>query len=537
MVAFRVLPRKDAAAVFEYLPHDSQDTLLKSMGHEDVAALLNQMAPDDRTMFLEELPAAATRQLLSLLTPAQRSVAMTLLGYPEDSIGRLMTPSYVAVREDWTVRQVLDHIRAYGQDSETLDVIYVVDQQGLLVDDIRLRELLLTAPENHVHDLMDHRFIALKATDDQQTAVAAFRSYDRTALPVTDTAGMLIGIVTIDDVLDVAEATATKEIQRIGGSEALDEPYMDIAFWTMIRKRGSWLTALFLGELLTATAMGAFEAEISKAVVLAMFIPLIISSGGNSGSQASTLVIRALALGEVGLKDWWRVMRREILAGLALGDAARVDWLHAHFHLVDFFKYLWGALAAGRSHRRFRARRHRAVGNADRIAAAVHLATSWLRSRDVVRAVCRDARRRDRSGDLFQRRARDFARHVAVMPDGVFVALRVGRSYPAFRLPEGYGETRRSGPWGAKAVAELRRVTATPALQSNESMPLGIPVPGSRRDLVCAWSSPRHFYALRARARRHRRPSPLVSPRFRRQLAAPRAERWSPSRGRSSPAI
>ena len=319
VVAFRVLPRKDAAAVFEYLPLDEQESLLKSMGHEDVAALLNQMAPDDRTMFLEELPAAATRQLLSLLTPAQRSVAMTLLGYPEDSIGRLMTPSYLAVREDWTVRQVLDHIRAYGQDSETLDVIYVVDQQGLLVDDIRLRELLLTSPDNYVHDLMDHRFIALKATDDQQTAVSSFKSYDRTALPVTDSAGMLIGIVTIDDVLDVAEARATKEIQQIGGSEALDEPYMEIAFWRMIRKRGSWLTALFLGELLTATAMGAFEAEISKAVVLAMFIPLIISSGGNSGSQASTLVIRALALGEVGLRDWWRVMRREILAGLALG--------------------------------------------------------------------------------------------------------------------------------------------------------------------------------------------------------------------------
>ena len=319
VVAFRVLPRKDAATVFEYLPLDEQNELLKSMGHEDVAALLNQMAPDDRTMFLEELPAAATRQLLSLLTPSQRSVAMTLLGYPEASIGRLMTPSYVAVREDWTVRQVLDHIRTYGQDSETLDVIYIVDQQGLLVDDIRLRELLLTSPDNHVHDLMDHRFIALKATDDQQTAVAAFRSYDRTALPVTDTAGMLIGIVTIDDVLDVAEARATKEIQQIGGSEALDEPYMEIAFWRMIRKRGSWLTALFLGELLTATAMSAFESEISKAVVLAMFIPLIISSGGNSGSQASTLVIRALALGEVSLRDWFRVMRREILAGLALG--------------------------------------------------------------------------------------------------------------------------------------------------------------------------------------------------------------------------
>ena len=319
VVAFRVLPRHAAADVFEYLPHEAQETLLKAMGQEEVAALLNEMAPDDRTSFLEELPAAATRQLLSLLTPAQRAVAVTLLGYPEDSIGRLMTPHYVAVREDWTIRQSLDYIREHGQDSETLNVVYVVDGQAQLIDDIRIRELLLTSPDAHVRDLMDRHFIALKATDDQQTAVAAFREYDRTALPVTDSAGMLIGIVTIDDVLDVAEATATKEIQRIGGSEALDEPYMDISFGRMIQKRAGWLTALFLGELLTATAMGAFEAEISKAVVLALFVPLIISSGGNSGSQASTLVIRALALGEVGLGDWWRVMRREILAGLSLG--------------------------------------------------------------------------------------------------------------------------------------------------------------------------------------------------------------------------
>jgi magnesium transporter len=320
VVVFRVLPRKDAAAVFEYLSREAQATLLKAMAQEDVAALLNNMAPDDRTMFLEELPAAATRKLLSLLTPAERAVAMTLLGYPESSVGRLMTPNYVAVREQWTVREVLDHVRQHGQDSETLNVIYVVDEQGLLIDDIRIRELLLTSLDNRVSDLMDRRFVALKATDDQQEAVAAFRKYDRTALPVTDTAGMLIGIVTIDDVLDVAEATATKEIQRIGGMEALDEPYMDIAFGRMLQKRAGWLTALFLGELLTATAMGAFEAEISKAVVLALFVPLIISSGGNSGSQAATLVIRALALGEVGIADWWRVMRREILAGLALGS-------------------------------------------------------------------------------------------------------------------------------------------------------------------------------------------------------------------------
>jgi magnesium transporter len=230
-----------------------------------------------------------------------------------------MTPNYLAVREHWTVQAVLDYVRQHGQDSETLNVIYVVDDQGLLIDDVRIREFLLAPLDKHVAELMDRRFVTLTAADDQHKAVGIFRQYDRTALPVTDTAGMLIGIVTIDDVLDVAEAAATAEIQRIGGSEALDEPYMRIAFGTMIRKRAGWLTALFLGEMLTATAMGAFEAEISRAVVLALFVPLIISSGGNSGSQASTLVIRALALGEVGIADWWRVMRREVLAGLALG--------------------------------------------------------------------------------------------------------------------------------------------------------------------------------------------------------------------------
>ena len=319
VVVFRVLPRKDAAAVFEYLSHEAKEALLKAMAQEDVASLLNDMAPDDRTLFLEELPAEATRQLLALLTPSERSVAVTLLGYPEKSVGRLMTPHYVAVRETWTVREVLDYVRAHGQDSETLNHVYVVDEQGLLIDDIRMREFLLAPLDKRVADLMDRRFVALKATDTEQDAVTVFRQYDRTALPVTDTAGMLIGIVTIDDVLDVAEAAATREIQRIGGSEALDEPYITIAFGRMIQKRAGWLTALFLGEMLTATAMGAFEEEISKAVVLALFVPLIISSGGNSGSQAATLVIRALALGEVTVRDWWRVMRREILAGLSLG--------------------------------------------------------------------------------------------------------------------------------------------------------------------------------------------------------------------------
>src|SRR5439155_2776840 len=196
--------------------------------------------------------------------------------------------------------------REHGQDSETLNVVYVVDEKGVLIDDIRIREFLLAPLTYRVSDLMDKRFVALQATDDQETAVAVFRREDRTALPVVNSNGVLVGIVTIDDVLDVAEEEATEDIQKIGGLEALDEPYMQIAFGRMVKKRAGWLVLLFLGEMLTATAMGFFEGEIARAVVLTLFIPLIISSGGNSGSQASTLAIRALALGEVGLRDWWR---------------------------------------------------------------------------------------------------------------------------------------------------------------------------------------------------------------------------------------
>lgn len=319
-IVFRILPRQLAADTFEYLELEAQEHLLKAMAQEEVAAILNEMAPDDRTMLLEELPAAATKQLLTMLTPKERAVAVSLLGYPEGSIGRLMTPDYIAVRQEWTVQFVLDYVRQHGHDSETLSMIYAVDERGVLIDDFRIRQFLLAPLTHHVSDLMDRRFVALNAKDDQETAVALFRQVDRAALPVIDSTGVLIGIVTFDDVLDVAEAEATEDIQKIGGSEAFDEPYMQIAFRTLIKKRAGWLVVLFLGEMLTATAMGFFEKEIERAVVLALFIPLIISSGGNSGSQASTLVIRAMALGEVGLRDWWRVMRREIFSGLALGS-------------------------------------------------------------------------------------------------------------------------------------------------------------------------------------------------------------------------
>jgi magnesium transporter len=265
VIVFRVLPRKLAATVFEYLNIEGQERLLKAMAQDDIAALLNNMAPDDRTLLLDELPATVTRQMLALLTPQERSIANTLLGYPEGSIGRLMTPDYVRVRKDWTVGYALDHIRRYGQDSETLSNIYVVDDQGVLIDDIRIRYFLLSPTTSLVSELMDSRFVPLKAVDDQETAISVFKREDRTALPVTDSGGVLIGIVTIDDVLDVAEAEATEDIQKIGGMEALDEPYMRIALRRMVKKRAVWLVVLFLGEMLTATAMGFFERQLGLA--------------------------------------------------------------------------------------------------------------------------------------------------------------------------------------------------------------------------------------------------------------------------------
>jgi magnesium transporter len=319
VIIFRVLPHDLAADVFEYLDVEAQQKLLRAMAHEQVVAILNEMAPDDRTALLEELPSAAARQLIRSLTPEERRVATALLGYPEDSVGRLMTPDFIAVREDWTIQQVLDYIREHGQDSETLNVIYVVDDRGKLIDDIRMREFLLKPLTSPVRELMQKNFLALNVTDSQRDALNVFRKYDRTVLPIIDSTGVLLGIVTVDDMLDVAEQEATEEFQKFGGMEALEEPYMRIPLWRMVRKRAGWLVILFLGEMLTATAMANYQEELAKALVLALFLPLIISSGGNSGSQASTLMIRAMALGEVTLRDWWLVMRREVQAGLSLG--------------------------------------------------------------------------------------------------------------------------------------------------------------------------------------------------------------------------
>jgi magnesium transporter len=317
---FRVLPRDEAGEVFSYLPPDHQEGLIESLSNEQVRNVLAEMNPDDRTRLLEEMPAEVTRRLLTALSPEDLKNARWLLGYPEDTAGRYMTPRYVTVQPEMTAREALDHIRRTGPGKETVNVVYIVDQRGRLVEDIRLSSLVLADPDSKVVDIDDPPLVKMNATDDREEVLKAFEKYDRLALPVTDADGHMLGIITVDDVLDVAEQEATEDIQKLGGMEALDAPYLQVNVLSMIKKRAGWLSALFLGEMLTATAMSFFEKEIARAVVLALFVPLIISSGGNSGSQATSLIIRSLALRELRLRDWFRVFRREIISGLALGS-------------------------------------------------------------------------------------------------------------------------------------------------------------------------------------------------------------------------
>jgi magnesium transporter len=318
-VAFRLLDRDRASEVFEHLSFDAQENLLHTLSDVDAAAVLEEMSADDRTALLEELPGKVTVRLLNLLSASERRVAVSLLGYPEDSIGRLMTPDYVRVKPDWTVAEALAHVRRFGEDSETLNVLYVTGPGGVLIDDLRIRQLLTVDPDTRIAHLMDRQFVALGVFDDQETAVASFRRFDRVALPVVDGGGVLVGIVTVDDVLDVQEREATEDIQMLGAVQALEDPYLEVTITTMVRKRGLWLVILLFGGMLTAEAMAYYEDELASAVVLAIFLPLIIASGGNSGAQAATLITRALALGEVRLSDWWLVMRRELASGFLLG--------------------------------------------------------------------------------------------------------------------------------------------------------------------------------------------------------------------------
>lgn len=318
VIVFRLLHKDLAADTFAYCELDMQEELLHDMAREQVASILNEMSADDRTQLFEDLPANVVQELINHLSAEERAIALSLLNYPEDSVGRIMTPDYVIVKKHWTVQQALDHIRMYGKNSETLNVLYVTEH-GTLIDEIHIRDLLLAMPDSQIEDVMDYKAQALLVTDPQEKAVEMFRHLDRYALPVVDKDRKLLGIITVDDVLDIADEQATEEMQKFGGVQALDEPYITVPIFELIRKRATWLVVLFVGGFLTATAMSYFQSTIDRAVVLALFLPLIISSGGNSGSQAATLIVRALALGEVGLADWWSIMRREITVGLCLG--------------------------------------------------------------------------------------------------------------------------------------------------------------------------------------------------------------------------
>ena len=367
-IPFRLLSRESAKETFKHLSHDQREEIIDGLAaHIDkMTDLLNDLDPDDRTAFFEELPGEVSQRLVQMLSQEEREVAMRLLGYPEDSIGRLMTPEYVAVRPYFTVAQALEHIRRYGRDSETLDVIYVVDEHWKLIDDIRIKEVILASPTRNVSEITDNRFVALRAEDDQEVAVRAFQDNNRTALPVIGGDGTLLGIVTVDDVMNVAEQESTEDFQKFGGTEGLDLSYTRTPLAEMVRKRAGWLVILFFGEMLTASAMGYFDDEIARAVVLALFVPLIISSGGNSGSQAASLIIRSLALGELKLRNWWYVMRKEIFSGLILGAILGIigfvrifvwqetglydygthwPWIAASVSVSLVFIVLWGTLS------------------------------------------------------------------------------------------------------------------------------------------------------------------------------------------------
>jgi len=343
ILLFRILSRSSAKEIFQHLSFEEQEDIIDGIAGNvhRLAELLNDLDPDDRTAFFEELPGGLSQRLLQVMSVEERKTALQLLGYPKDSIGRLMTPEYVAIKPHFTVQQALEHIRKFGRDSETLNVIYIVDSQWKLIDDIRIKEIILASPEQKISEISDTRFVSLNAYDDEEMAVQIFQDHDRVALPVTDTDGTLLGIVTVDDVMDVIEQEATEDFQKFGGTEGLDLSYTKTSLFEMIKKRSGWLVLLFLGEMLTASAMGFFEQEIEKAVVLALFVPLIISSGGNSGSQAASLIIRSLALGELTLRNWWYVMRKEIFSGLSLGSILGIIGFFRIFvwQMTGFYNY------------------------------------------------------------------------------------------------------------------------------------------------------------------------------------------------------
>ncbi len=319
IVVFRLLKKQKAANVFAHLSSTKGANLLDLLTSQQIGDVMSNLEPDERVSLMEELPGHLTERVLSSMNPSDQRQVKKLFGYPEESVGRIMTPRYVRVKKHWTIQRAMEHIRMYGHSVETVNVIYIVDENLKLIDDLSLNELILADPEENIESLMDESFVALSAFDDQEEAVKALSKYDRVAMPVVDSDGILVGIVTVDDIIDVAEEEVTEDMQLMAGMESLDRYYSETSIFSMVKKRVGWLVVLFFGQMFTATALGAYESVIASAVFLSLFIPMIISSGGNSGSQAATLIIRALSTDDLDLSSWKKVFVREFLSGLMLG--------------------------------------------------------------------------------------------------------------------------------------------------------------------------------------------------------------------------
>ena len=318
------LPRDRAADVLEYLNEELRAEILEQMSARQAAELVTEMTPDDRADTLEELSELSeehAEDVLSEIPTEARKETEQLLRFDPDTAGGLMTTEFVSVPAATTVEDALDRVRALARSGrrEAMYAIYATDAEGRLAGVLSLRELLAAQPGAKISDIAWTDVVSLGPNADREEVARLTSNYDLVAIPIVSESGHLMGVITVDDVIDVIQEEQTEDVQKLGGMEALDEPYMQISFWHMIRKRAGWLCALFIGEMFTATALGYFQGTIDRATVLALFLPLIISSGGNSGSQGTSLMIRSLALREVGIRDWWRVAVRELPAGLTLG--------------------------------------------------------------------------------------------------------------------------------------------------------------------------------------------------------------------------
>lgn len=335
-LVFRLLPRDLASEVFAFLEPRYRDELLGGLSIDETRSLLADLKPDDRTDFLEELPGQAVQRLLNLLSPEDLAEARQLLGYPPESVGRLMTPDYVAVRKSWTVERALQHIRSMGRVSETINDIYVTDTDWKLLDALEIRKFILADPSQVVEELMDCAFTCIPVTADREQAVQLIQRYDLDSLPVVDENGILLGIVTFDDVMDVAEEEITEDFHKTAAVTPLRMSYNDSSMKSLYSKRIPWLLGLVALSLLSSGILAAFEKTLSSVIVLAFFIPLLIDSGGNVGSQSATIIIRSLATGEVRLGQWLRTAGKELGVGITLGVT-----MGAAAGLVGFYRGGW----------------------------------------------------------------------------------------------------------------------------------------------------------------------------------------------------